>query len=359
MATKFFTNAGEWDWVFLNFPFFFIRDPAKFPEMVHSQRRDPQTNRLNPNLFWEFVTENPETIHMTLIQFSDFGRMFTWRTMSSYSGHAFKWVMPDGSFKYAHFFLASERGPNFSDGAIADIDSSDPDAASKDLFEAIKRGEYPTWIAKVQLVDPKDAPKLDFNILDVTKHWNLGTYPADVDLIEPRPFGKLTLNRNVKDYFTEVEQRAFSPSNLVPGILASEDPILQARLFAYPDAQRYRLGKNGQQPERACAPSAWYHADDLGPEFKEWLAQIDSGEWSHPHDDDYKFAREYYEVLPSFRSQDFQDRLVERLVESVAQTRPEIREKVYNTFSLVSSDLAAKVAAGVEEVDRIQNQAFQ
>ncbi|KAJ5673932.1 CAZyme family AA7 [Penicillium macrosclerotiorum] len=359
MATKFFTKDGEWDWVFLNFPFFFIRDPAKFPEMIHAQRRDPQTNRPNPNMLWKFVSENHESLHMTLLQFSDFGRMFTWRTMSSYSGHAFKWVMADGSFKYAHFFLASERGPNFENGSIANIDSSDPDAASKDLFEAIERGENPSWIAKVQLVDPKDAPNLGFNILDVTKHWNLGTYPTGVKLLEPREFGRLTLNRNVTDYFREVEQRAFSPSNLVPGIEASEDPILQARMFAYPDAQRYRLPITQQPTPRARTPSALGPQSALGPEFVEWLAETSSAAWSQSNEDDYRFAREYYEVLPSFRGQEFQDRLVERLIGSIAQTCPEIREKVYHAFSLLSLELADKVKRGVHEVDGIQNQASQ
>ncbi|KAJ5882372.1 CAZyme family AA7 [Penicillium soppii] len=350
MATKFFTKDGEWDWVFLNFPFFFIRDPAKFPDMIHSQRRDPQTNRLNPNMFWDFVTDNHESIHMTLLQHSDFGRMFTWRTLSSYAGHAFKWTMPNGSFKYVHFFLASDRGPNFTDGTGATMDPSDPDFGSKDLFEAIERGDYPSWTANVQVVDPKDAAHLGFNILDITKHWNLGTYPQGVEKIPSRPFGKLTLNRNVTDYFTEVEQLAFSPSHMVPGVEASEDPILQARMFAYPDAQRYRLGAIPRAPPTRM-PSALKSEAELGPEFAKWVAQVSSDEWSGSHDDDYKFAREYYEVLPDFRSQDFQDRMVERIVVSVSQTRQEIRDKVYRTFALVSSELAHRVKDGVEKFD--------
>ncbi|KAJ6061278.1 CAZyme family AA7 [Penicillium canescens] len=339
MATKFFTKDGEWDWVFLNFPFFFIRDPAKFPDMIHSQRRDPQTNRLNPNMFWDFVTDNHESIHMTLLQYSDFGRMFTWRTLSSYAGHAFKWTMPDGSFKYVHFFLASDRGPNFTEGAGATMDPSDPDFGSKDLFEAIERGGG----------SERRAP---FRIQYFGRHQALepGHVSPGPGKIPCRPFGKLTLNRNVTDYFTEVEQLAFSPSHMVPGVEASEDPILQARMFAYPDAQRYRLGAIPRAPPSRM-PSALKSEAELGQEFAEWVAQVSSDEWSGSHEDDYKFAREYYEVLPDFRSQDFQDRMVDRIVASVSQTREEIRDKVYRTFALVSSELARRVRDGVEKFD--------
>ncbi|KAJ5598082.1 catalase Cat [Penicillium hordei] len=348
MALKFFTVQGEWDWVCLNFPFFFIRDPSKFPSLMHAQTRDPQTNLLSPNRYWDWVTSNHEALHMVLLQFSDFGTMFTWRTLSGYVGHAFKWVMPDGSFKYVHFFLSSDRGPNFSEGKGAGTSAdaqSDPDHASRDLYEAIERGDYPTWTANVQVVDPADAPKLGFNILDVTKHWNLGTYPKDLEKIPSRPFGRLTLNRNPQDYFSEVEQRAFSPANLVPGVEPSEDPILQARMFAYPDAQRYRLG----QHHCGSSPAPTTSAPITNPAYRAWVADVASANWSQPHENDYKFAREYYLVLPEFRGQDFQDRMVENLAASVAQTWPAIRTRVYATFELVHPDLARRVSTLAEE----------
>ncbi|RAL15193.1 catalase easC [Aspergillus homomorphus CBS 101889] len=350
MAIKFFTEQGEWDWVCLNFPFFFIRDPIKFPDLMHAQTRDPQTNLLNPNHYWEWVTANHESLHMVLLQFSDFGTMFTWRTLSGYVGHAFKWVMPDGSFKYVHFFLSSDRGPNFSMGQSTADDAGlhDPDHASRDLYEAIERGEYPTWTANVQVIDPADAPKLGFNILDVTKHWNLGTYPKDLAKIPSRPFGRLTLNRNPQDYFREVEQRAFSPANLVPGVEPSEDPILQARMFAYADAQRYRLGQQ-QSPPQSRASSTTTAPIQSDPAFQEWLSEVSSPTWSQPHANDYKFAREYYLVLPEFRSQDFQDRMVENLAASVAQTRPAIRTRVYRTFELVHPELAQRIETLAEQ----------
>lgn len=349
MATKFFTPQGEWDWVFLNFPFFFIRDPNKFPDLMHAQTRDPMTNLANPDNYWDWVVRNHESLHMVLLQFSDFGTMFTWRTLSGYAGHAFKWTMLDGSFKYVHFFLSSDQGPNFTDGAQSDLDRNDPDHSTRDLFEAIERGDYPSWTANVQVVDPEEAPNLGFNILDVTKHWNLGTYPKGLEKIPSRPFGKLTLNRNVRDYFSEVEQLQFSPSNLVPGVEPSEDPILQARMFAYPDAQRYRLGvKTGPRPPAGIAKNSVSRG--LGAEFDRWLSQVSSPEWSRAHPDDYKFAREYYDALPEFRSQEFQDRMVQNIAESVVLTREEIREQVYGTWNLVQPELARRVQAIAESL---------
>lgn len=379
MALKFSTKEGNWDWVCLNFPFFFIRDPVKFPGLMHAQRRDPQTNLLNPNMYWEWVTSNHESLHMVLLQFSDFGTMFNWRSLSGYMGHAYKWIMPDGSFKYVHVFLSSDRGPNFSEGEQdKDNHELDPDHATRDLYEAIERGDYPTWTANVQVVDPNDAPDLGFNILDVTKHWNLGTYPKDLKTIPARPFGKLTLNRNPQNYFAEIEQLAFSPSNLVPGVLPSEDPILQARMFAYPDAQRYRLGVNYQQiPVNRSAntfnpilrdgvgtydsnygsspgfisdsqPVKFALPQEHDPKFNRWLAQFSSKSWMQTNEHDYKFPRDFYTALPQFRSQEFQDRMVQNIIASVAQTRRDIRERVYNTFNLVHPELATRVKCGVE-----------
>ncbi|KAH3007302.1 hypothetical protein KXV73_008614 [Aspergillus fumigatus] len=382
MATKFYTKEGNWDWVCLNFPFFFIRDPLKFPSLMHAQRRDPRTNLLNPNMYWDWVTSNHESLHMVLLQFSDFGTMFNWRSLSGYMGHAYKWVMPNGSFKYVHIFLSSDRGPNFSQGEQAKDNSDlDPDHATRDLYEAIERGDYPTWTANVQVVDPAEAPDLGFNILDVTKHWNLGTYPKDLPKIPSRPFGKLTLNRIPDNFFAEVEQLAFSPSNMVPGVLPSEDPILQARMFAYPDAQRYRLGPNHHKiPVNQCPMTfnptlrdgtgtfdanygslPGYVSESQGvnfarpqehdPKFNAWLSQLSSRPWMQTNENDYKFPRDFYNALPEFRSQEFQDKMVENIIASVAQTRREIREKVYHTFHLVDPELSARVKRGVEKMD--------
>lgn len=357
MATKFFTDQGNWDWVCLNFPLFFIRDPIKFPSMMHAQRRDPRTNLVNPNMYWDWVASNHESLHMVLVQFSDFGTMFNWRGMSGYVNHAYKWVMPDGSFKYVHAFLSSDTGPTFHDGnRMPNPRDLDPDDATRDLCEAIDNGNYPTWTASIQVIDPKDAAHVGFNILDPTKHWNLGTYPKDLQTFPSRPFGKLTLNRLPENYGAEIEQLAFSPSNLVPGVQPSEDPILQARMFAYPDAQRHRLGTNHHTipVNRSRNASDAKPQPELDPKFNEWLSQVGSQPWAQSNADDYKFPREFYLILPELRGQPFQDRMVQHLAESVAQTRKEIRQRVYDTFHLVFPELADRIRKGAEEVIREQ-----
>ncbi|OTA60873.1 putative catalase Cat [Hypoxylon sp. EC38] len=381
MAVKFFTEQGNWDWVCLNIPMFFIRDPIKFPGMMHAQRRDPQTNLANPNIWWDWVCNNHESLHMVLWLYSEFGTMFNYRSMSGYVGHAYKWVMPDGSWKYVHFFLSSDRGPNFTQGETAkNASPTDPDSATRDLYEAIERGDYPTWTANVQVVEPKDAHKLGFDILDLTKHWNLGNYPPDINVIPSRPFGKLTLKRNPQNFFSEIEQLAFSPSHLVPGVEPSEDPVLQARMFAYPDAQRYRLGVNYQQlpanrsehtfnpllRDGAATSTTNYgglpgHVSDYYPmtfhepkesdtEFDSWVAKVSSKAWLQTNELDYKFPREFWNILPTLRSPEFQNTIVVNMSHSVAQTHEEIRERVYSMLELVATDLARRVREATDKL---------
>jgi catalase len=367
MAVKFFTEKGNWDWVCLNVPMFFIRDPIKFPAMMHAQRRDPRTNLVNPNLWWDWVSKNHEALHMVLLQYSEFGDMFNYRNMSGFVGHAFKWVKRDGSWNYVHFFLSSDQGPSLqSGGKTKDVNVGDTDSATEDLHDAIERGEYPSWTAHVQVVAPKDAQRLPFNILDLTKHWNLGNspgYPENIPIIPSRPFGKLTLTRNPEDFFTEIEQLAFSPSNLVPGVEPSEDPILQARLFAYPDAQRHRLGANhnqlpANQPKASTAnidhsPNTTAQADIYSDtKHQAWLAETFSRSWSEPNGQDYKYPRDFWNVLPELRGAKFQNSIVVNMSESLAQTRADIRERVYQTLCLVAIDLADRVEYATEVLVR-------
>jgi catalase len=352
---------------------FFIRDPAKFPDLIHAQRRDLRTNLMNPNMWWDWVCNNHESLHMVLWLYSEFGTMFNYRSQSGYVGHAYKWVMPDGSWKYVHFFLSSDRGQNLSEGdKVKEESMVDPDSAMKDFYEAIERGDYPTWTANVQVVDPEDAHKLGFNILDFTKQWNLGSYPQDIDVIPSRPFGKLTLKRNPENYLAEIEQLAFSPSNLVPGIEASEDPILQARMFAYADARRYRLGPNHEQlstnqskftPNPPLRNRASTSTDTYGThlgssketkgsdaEFNAWIAKVSSKEWSQPNEMDYKFPREFWKVLPTLRSPEFQNSIVVNIAQSLSQACEETRRRVYGTLTLVAADLSQRVREATEKV---------
>jgi catalase len=379
MATKFFTNQGNWDWVYLNVPFFFIRDPIKFPGLMHAQKRDPQTNMPNPNMFWDWVTRNHESLHMVMWLYSEYGTFNTYRNMNSYMGHAHKWVTPDGSYRYVHMYLQADAGYEFaSHSQMQNTSGIDPDHATRDLFHAIKTRNYPTWTAYVQVIEPEDVPKFGYNILDLTKHWDMGTYPKDLGTVPARPFGKLTLNRNPENFFAEVEQLAFSPSHLVPGIAPSEDPMLQARMFAYPDAQRHRLGVNYQQipVNRPLCPfnpllrdglavvdgnygarAGYISSDDAmsfrdappaEPKRDDSLEAAINPPFSAIDELDYKFPRTFWTHLEEPAYEGWQEKMVFNLANSLSQTDKIIRERVYKVFELVHSDLSKRVRDATE-----------
>ncbi|KAL8272513.1 hypothetical protein Esti_003512 [Eimeria stiedai] len=254
-AVKFYTEEGNWDLVGNNTPVFFIRDPIKFPDFIHTQKRNPQTNLQDPNMFWDFLSLTPESIHQVTILFSDRGTPDGYRHMNGYSSHTFKLVSAADEVFLVKFHLKTNQGiRNLSSARAAELAGSDPDYATRDLFNAIDRGDYPSWTLCLQaspsaawtggacmhVMPAKDAESYRFNVLDVTKVWPHKDYPLV-------PVGQLVLNSNPTNYFQEVEQAAFSPGHLVPGIEASEDRMLQGRLFSYPDTHRHRLGANYDQ----------------------------------------------------------------------------------------------------------------
>ncbi|EIW78857.1 catalase [Coniophora puteana RWD-64-598 SS2] len=256
-STKLRTDEGNLDWVFNNTPVFFIRDPAKFPHFVHTQKRDPQTHLKDADMFWDYLSRNPESAHQVAIVFSDRGTPDGFHNMHAYSGHTFKLVKDDGSFVYTQIHLIADGGFKTLDGPTAGrLSGENPDYGIQSLFETIEAGKYPSWTAYVQTMTPEQAEKFRYNILDLTKVWPHADFPM-------RPFGKLVLNENPQNYFAEIEQAAFSPSHLVPYIEASFDPVLQSRLFSYPDTHRHRLGTNYQQlPVNApIAPIANFQRD--------------------------------------------------------------------------------------------------
>ncbi|KAK0218704.1 catalase [Armillaria fumosa] len=240
-ALKLRTDEGNWDWVFNNTPVFFIRDPAKFPHFIHTQKRDPQTHLKDPDMFWDYLGQNPESIHQIMILFSDRGTPDGYHNMHGYSGHTFKWFKEDGSFVYTQVHVRADGGfKTLDDDTAGKLAGSNPDYGIQSLFEAIESGKYPSWTLYVQTMTPEQAEKFRYNILDLTKVWPHKEFPL-------RPFGKLVLNENIQNYFAEIEQVAFSPSHLIPYIEPSADPVLQSRLFSYPDTHRHRLGTNYQQ----------------------------------------------------------------------------------------------------------------
>lgn len=241
-AVKFYTEQGNYDLVGNNLPVFFIRDAIKFPDMVHAFKPSPLTNGASdPNRVFDFFSNLPEATHMLTWLFSDYGTPANYREMVGSGVHAYKWVNEKGEVTYVKYSWKPKQGErNLTAEEAAKIQAQSIEHATLDLHNAIKNGNYPKWDLYVQMLKKEDFEKLDFNPIDVTKVW-----PESV--AKPVFVGTMTLNKNVTNYFQEVEQAAFAPGTLVPGIEPSEDKLLQGRLFSYFDTQRHRLTGNFQQ----------------------------------------------------------------------------------------------------------------
>jgi catalase len=237
-AVKFYTEEGNYDLVGNNTPVFFIRDVIKFPDFIHTQKRNPATNNKDPDMFWDFLSLTPESIHQVTILFSDRGTPKNYRHMHGFGGHAFKWWNKKGEYFWVKLHFKTAQGiQNLTRDQSTKLAGENPDHATDDLFQAIKRGEYPVWNVSVQIMTQEQAKNYKFNPFDMTKVLPHGDFP----LI---PAGRMVLNRNPENYFAEVEQSAFCPGNFVPGIGPSPDKMLQGRIIFYHDTHRYRLGPN-------------------------------------------------------------------------------------------------------------------
>ncbi len=240
-ATKFYTEDGNYDIVGNNLPVFFIRDAIKFPDMVHSLKPSPVTNKQDPNRFFDFFSHVPESTHMLTFVFSDMGTPANYRQMDGFGVHAFKWVNAKGDVIYVKYKRTSMQGhKNLSADEAKKVVAEEWGNATADLYKSVAEGKFPSWELSVQMIKPEDLDKFDFNPLDATKVWPESIAPSV-------KIGKMTLNRTPENFFEDTEQSAFSPANLVPGVEASEDRLLQGRLFSYLDTQRYRLGANFQR----------------------------------------------------------------------------------------------------------------
>jgi catalase len=237
-AVKFYTEEGNYDIVGNNTPVFFIRDAIKFPDFIHTQKRNPQTHLKDPNAVWDFWSLSPEALHQVTILMSDRGIPATFRHMHGFGSHTFKWTNAEGDGVWIKYHFKTEQGvKNLTADVAAQIAGENPDFHTEDLFNAIEAGDFPAWKLYVQIMPLEDANTYRFDPFDVTKVWSQKDYP----LIE---VGRMVLDRNPENYFAEVEQATFSPGTLVPGIDVSPDKMLQGRLFAYADAHRYRVGAN-------------------------------------------------------------------------------------------------------------------
>lgn len=307
-SVKFYTRQGNWDLVGNNTPVFFMRDPLKFPDLNHAVKRDPKTNLRSANNNWDFWTLLPEALHQVTILMSDRGIPKSFRHMHGFGSHTFSMINKENVRHWVKFHFVTQQGiENLSNEAAREIIGSDRESHQRDLFESIKEKKFPKWTLKIQVMTEEEANNYHIHPFDLTKVWPHGDFP----LIE---VGEMELNRNPENYFAEVEQAAFNPAHIVPGIGFSPDKMLQGRLFSYGDAQRYRLGVNHVQiPVNAPkCPYHSYHRDGAmrvdgnygatmhyepnsfgvwqeQPAYKEPHLPLhgDAGHWDHREDEDY------------------------------------------------------------------------
>ncbi len=240
-ALKFYTEEGNWDLVGNNTPVFFFRDPKKFIDLNHAIKRDPRTNMRSPNSNWDFWSSLPEALHQVTIIMSDRGIPSSFRYMHGFSSHAYSMINANNERVWVKYHFRSQQGiQNFTDQESEMIVGKDRESSQRDLYEAIEKGMFPKWKMFIQVMTEEEAKKMPYNPFDLTKVW----YKDEFPLIE---VGEFELNRNPDNYFQDVEQAAFNPANIVPGLGFSPDRMLQGRLFSYGDAQRYRLGVNHHQ----------------------------------------------------------------------------------------------------------------
>ena len=307
-AIKFYTEEGNWDLVGNNTPVFFLRDPLKFPDLNHAVKRDPKTNMRSPKNNWDFWTSLPEALHQVTITMSDRGIPYSYRHMNGYGSHTFSMINSANERHWVKFHFHTQQGiKNLTDQEAEAIVAKDRESHQRDLFESIEKCDYPRWKLSIQVMTEQEAARVPYNPFDLTKVWPHKDFPLiDVGIME--------LNRNPENYFADVEQAAFNPASIVPGIGFSPDKMLQGRLFSYGDAQRYRLGVNHHLiPVNAPrCPVHSYHRDGqmrvdgnhgsrIGYEpnsYEEWEEQPsfseptlglegDAGHWNHREDDDY------------------------------------------------------------------------
>lgn len=307
-AIKFYTDQGNWDLVGNNTPVFFLRDPLKFPDLNHAVKRDPRTNLRSELNNWDFWTSLPEALHQVTVVMSDRGIPATYRHMHGFGSHTFSMINANNERFWVKYHLHTQQGiKNLTDAEAETVIGKCRESHQRDLYGSIENKDFPKWTMYIQVMPEKEAAKCPYNPFDLTKVWLKKDYP----LIE---VGVLELNRNPENYFAEVEQSAFNPANIVPGLGFSPDKMLQGRLFSYGDAQRYRLGVNHHliPVNKARCSASSYHRDGLmrvdgnygstlGYEpnsFGEWQQQPEFAEpplslegaadhWNHREDEDY------------------------------------------------------------------------
>ncbi|QNN24769.1 catalase [Planctomycetales bacterium ZRK34] len=378
-AVKFYTDQGNWDMVGNNTPVFFIRDPYKFANFIHTQKRLPDKNVRNNDMQWDFWSMCPESLHQVTILFSDRGIPASYRNMNGYSSHTYSFINADGERVWCKFHFKTDQGIKcMTDDESANTIAGDRESHQRDLFEAIERGEYPTWTVHVQIMTQEQADQFQWNPFDLTKVWPHADYP----LIE---VGRMELNRNPENYHAEVEQAAFKPSALVPGIGPSPDKMLQARLMSYADTHLHRLGVNHHQipvnkprcpvmhymrdghlataETYGSAPNYWPNTREGAPEpepkFKDpaWkLGQtiVDRYDSTEDHDD-FTQAGNLYRMF----DEGHRDRLTTRIAGVLGDARQDVQMRQLCHFFRADPDYGRRVAEklGIEIPEEMLNAA--
>ncbi|WP_406407926.1 catalase [Streptomyces halstedii] len=368
-ALKFYTDEGNYDLVGNNTPVFFIKDPVKFPDFIHSQKRDPFTGRQEPDNVWDFWAHSPEATHQVTWLMGDRGIPASYRHMNGYGSHTYQWTNAEGEAFYVKYHFKTNQGVRSLDAdRAAELVGQDAASHQTDLLQAIERGVNPSWTLYVQVMPAAEAADYRFDPFDVTKVWPHADHPL-------RRVGRLVLDRNPDNVFAEVEQAAFSPNNFVPGIGPSPDKMLQGRLFAYADAQRYRLGinhtqlpvnapkapvvdtygrdglhatRNGSRHDKNYEPNSYAGPAQTGVAL---AAPLPVHGWTgthaspaHPKDDDFFQAGELYRLM----SADEKDRLIATIAGGLAQvTRDDVIEKNIAHFRAADPEYGARVEEAV------------
>ncbi|WP_392673522.1 catalase [Streptomyces sp. LN785] len=371
-ALKFYTDEGNYDLVGNNTPVFFIKDPVKFPDFIHSQKRDPFTGRQEPDNVWDFWAHSPEATHQVTWLMGDRGIPASYRHMNGYGSHTYQWTNAEGEAFFVKYHFKTNQGVRSLSGEqAAELVGRDASSHQTDLLQAIERGVNPSWTLYVQVMPAAEAADHRFNPFDLTKVWPHGDHPL-------QRVGRLVLDRNPDNVFAEVEQAAFSPNNFVPGIGPSPDKMLQGRLFAYADAQRYRLGVNhtrlpvnaprtavvdnyGRDGLHATRNGA-RHDRNYEPNSYAGPAQTDAAlsaplavhGWTgthaapaHTKDDDFFQAGELYRLM----SEDEKGRLVANIAGGLSQvTRDDVIEKNLAHFRAADAEYGRRVEEAVREL---------
>ena len=256
-AVKFYTEDGNWDLVGNNTPIFFIKDPKKFSDFIHTQKRDPYTNCKSATMVWDFWSLNPESLHQVMFLMSDRGTPYSYRHMHGFGSHTFSFINSKNERFWVKFHFKTKQGiKNFTNDEATKMKGEDPDWAQRDLVTAIDAGNFPKWDVKVQIMTQEQAKNFKWNPFDLTKTWSQKEFPL-------LPLGEMELNENPQNFFSDVEQAAFAPAHVVDGISYSPDKMLQGRILSYPDAHRYRLGANYEQiPVNKCPFAVSNHQRD-------------------------------------------------------------------------------------------------